>query len=105
MDKFMQTEIPQALKTIVFKLLKMNMIYGFSDEEKYSDHHGNVFPGVRLLYDGSTLLDLARNIHSGLAEDYVLAVEAKTGTRLPADYNVRHKDVIKIQRREKKKRA
>ncbi len=26
MDKFMQTEITQALKTIVFKLLKMNVI-------------------------------------------------------------------------------
>ncbi|MGZ4851316.1 MAG: hypothetical protein ACXV2C_08050, partial [Candidatus Bathyarchaeia archaeon] len=93
----MQTEIPQALKTIVFKLLKMNVIYGFSDEKKYSDHHGNVRPGGHLLYDGSTLLDLDRNIHSGLAEDYVLAIDTKTDARLPADYNVRNKDVIKIQ--------
>jgi ribosome-binding ATPase YchF (GTP1/OBG family) len=103
MDKFIRTGIQQALNTIVFKLLKMNMVYGVSDEITYSDHHGNVLPGVHLMRDGSTPLDLARSIHSSLVDDYVLAVDAKTGVRLPADYNLRHKDVIKIQTRTRKK--
>jgi ribosome-binding ATPase YchF (GTP1/OBG family) len=103
MDKLMRTGIQQALNTIVFKLLKMNMVYGVSDEEKYSDHHGNVLPDVHLLRDGSTPIDLARSIHSSLAEDYILAIDAKTGARLPADYNLRHKDVIKIQTHTRKK--
>ena len=62
-----------------------------------------MFPDGHLLYDGSTPVDLARNIHSGLAEDYVLAIDAKTGARLPADYNLRHKDVIEIQTHARKK--
>jgi ribosome-binding ATPase YchF (GTP1/OBG family) len=103
MDKFMRTGIQQALNTIVFKLLKMNMIYGVSDEEKYSDHHGNVLPDVHLLHDGSTPFDLAKNIHSSLAEDYGFAIDAKTGVRLPADYALRHKDVIKIRTLTRKK--
>ena len=103
MNKFMRTGIQQALNTIVFKLLKMNMVYGVSDETKYTDNHGNVLPDVHLMHDGSTPLDLAKHIHSRLAEDYVGAIDAKTGERLPADYTLRHKDVIKIQTQTRKK--
>lgn len=96
MAKWMRTGIQQALNTVVFKLLKMNMVYPVSDEERYTDHHGNVLPDALLLPDGSTPLDLARAVHSRLAETYVTAIDAKTGMRLPKDYNLRHRDVIKI---------
>jgi (p)ppGpp synthase/HD superfamily hydrolase len=55
------------------------------------------------MQDGSTPFDLAKHIHSRLAEDYVGAIDAKTGERLPADYTLRHKDVIKIQTQTRKK--
>ena len=96
MTKWMRTGIQQALNTVVFKLLRRNMIYPVSDETKYMDHHGNVLPDVYLLPDGSTPIDLARNIHTNLAENYILAIDAKTGIRLPKDYSLRHKDVVKI---------
>jgi ribosome-binding ATPase YchF (GTP1/OBG family) len=96
MEKWINTGIQQALNTIVFKLLKSNMVYPVSDELKYTDHHGNVLPDVHLMPDGSTPLDLARNVHSRLVENYILAIDAKTGVRLPKDYALRHKDVIKI---------
>jgi len=94
--KWMRTGIQQALNTVVFKLLKTNMIYPVSDEVKYTDHHGNVLPDVYLLPDGATPFDLAKRVHSRLAENYVLAIEAKTGIRLPKDYSLRHRDVITI---------
>ena len=96
MAKWISTGIQQALNTVVFKLLKNNMVYPVSDEFKYTDHHGNVLPDVYLMPDGSTPIDLARNIHTNLAENYILAIDAKTGIRLPKDYSLRHKDVVKI---------
>lgn len=96
MAKWMRTGIQQALNTAIFKLLKTNMIYPVGDEKNYADHHGNVLPDVHLMPDGSTPLDLAREVHTRLAENYILAIDAKTGLRLPRDYNLRHRDVIKI---------
>lgn len=96
MARWMRTGIQQALNTVVFKLLRMNMVYPVSDEQRYTDHHGNVLPDALLVPDGSTPLDLARSVHSRLAENYVLAIDAKTGMRLPKNYSLRHRDVIKI---------
>jgi ribosome-binding ATPase YchF (GTP1/OBG family) len=99
MQKWINTGIQQALNTVVFKLLKSNMVYPVSDESKYTDHHGNVLPDVHLMPDGATPLDLARSVHTRLVENYILAIDAKTGVRLPKDYTLRHKDVIKIMTR------
>jgi len=99
LEKWINTGIQQALNTIVFKLLKSNMVYPVSDEFKYTDHHGNVLPDVHLMPDGSTPVDLARSVHTRLMENYILAIDAKTGIRLPKDYTLRHKDVVKIMTR------
>jgi ribosome-binding ATPase YchF (GTP1/OBG family) len=103
MGKWFNTGIQQALNTVVFKLLKNNMVYPVSDEQKFTDHHLNVLPDVHLMPDGTTPIDLAKSIHSTLAENYILAIDAKTGIRLPKDYHLRHKDVIKIVIRPKAK--
>ena len=99
MEKWINTGIQQAINTVVFKLLKSNMVYPVSDEFKYTDHHGNVLPDVHLMQDGSTPVDLARSVHTRLVENYILAIDAKTGIRLPKDYALRHKDVIRIMTR------
>lgn len=96
MSKWMRTGIQQALNTLVFKLLKVNMVYPVADESTYSDHHENVLPDVHLMPEGATPLDLARDVHTRLAENYILAIDAVTGMRLPKDYTLRHRDVIKI---------
>ena len=96
MRKWINTGIQQALNTLVFKLLKTNMIYPVADENKFTDHHMNVLPDVYLMPDSSTPVDLAKNIHTRLAENYILSIDAKTGIRLPKDYHLRHKDIVKI---------
>lgn len=96
MAKWMNTGIQHALNTLIFKLLKVNMVYPVGDESRYSDHHRNVLPDVYLMPDGSTPVDLAREVHTRLAENYILAIDAKTGMRLPKEYHLRHRDVIKI---------
>jgi len=96
MSKWMRTGIQMALNTLVFKVLRMNMVYPVADEAKLSDTHGNVLPDVYLMPPGSIPIDLAGEIHSRLVENYVLAIDAVTGMRLPKDYQLRHRDVIKI---------
>jgi ribosome-binding ATPase YchF (GTP1/OBG family) len=104
MAKWLRTGIQQALNTVIFKLLRNNLIYPVSDVTNYADHHGNVLPDVYLLQDGTTPIDLARNVHTRLVKDYILAIDAKTGIRLPKDYKLRHKDVIKIVTRLKQRK-
>ncbi len=96
MYKYMRTGIQLALNTLAFKLLKMNMVYPVSDDTRLSDGHGNVLPDVHLMEDGATPLDLAETVHSRLAEDYILAIDARTGLRLPKNYSLRHRDIVKI---------
>ena len=96
MDRWMRTGIQQALNTLVLKLLRMNMVYPVADESKFSDNHGNVLPDVYLMPVNSTPMDLARSVHTTLLKNYLLAIDAQTGVRLPSDYILRHKDVIKI---------
>lgn len=96
MDRWMRTGIQQALNSLVLKLLRMNMVYPVADESKFSDHHGNVLPDVYLMPNNSTPIDLARNVHTSLLKNYMLSIDAQTGVRLPSDYILRHKDVIKI---------
>ena len=96
MSRWLRTGIQQALNTLVFKVLRMNMVYPVADETRLADTHGNVLPDVFLMPPGSTPLDLAGEIHTRLVENYVLAIDAVTGMRLPRDYHLRHRDVIKI---------
>jgi ribosome-binding ATPase YchF (GTP1/OBG family) len=96
MRKWLNTGIQQALNTLVFKVLKTNMVYPVADETKYTDTHGNILPDAYLMQDGSTPLELAKEIHTRLAEDFILAIDAKSGMRLPRNYTLRHRDVIRI---------
>jgi ribosome-binding ATPase YchF (GTP1/OBG family) len=96
LNRFFNTGIQQALNIVVFKLLKINMIYPVSDEHNYSDHNKNILPDVHLMPKGSTPVDLAKHVHSRLAQNYLLAIDAKTGIRLPKEHILNHKDVIKI---------
>lgn len=85
-----------ALNSCVFKLLNMNSVYPVEDQVKFSDKKGNVLPDVMLVPHSATLSDVAGHVHSDLAQTMIYGIDARTGVRLPADYIVRDRDVIKI---------
>lgn len=95
-DKWLRTGVDQALSIAVFKLLMMNVVYPVEDAKRYSDKKGNVLPDAFMLPQGSTPLDLAKEIHSELAEGFLYAIDAVTGIRLPKDYQLHDRDVISI---------
>jgi ribosome-binding ATPase YchF (GTP1/OBG family) len=95
-SKWIQTGVQFALNTCVFKLLNMNAVYPVEDVEKFSDKKGNVLPDVFLVPYNASVGDLAAQIHSELAKTMIYAVDARTKIRLPADYTLKDRDVIKI---------
>jgi ribosome-binding ATPase YchF (GTP1/OBG family) len=94
--RWIRTGVQFALNFCVFKLLSMNCVYPVEDQVKYSDKKGNVLPDVILEPYNATLSDVAGHVHSELAQTMIYGIDARTGVRLPANYVVRDRDVIKI---------
>lgn len=94
--RWIRTGVQFALNSCVFKLLNMNSVYPVEDQAKFSDKKGNVLPDVMLVPYNATLSDVAGHVHSELAQTMIYGIDARTGVRLPADYIVRDRDVIKI---------
>ncbi len=95
-SKWIRTGVQFAVNTCVFKLLNMNTVYPVEDEARLSDHRGNVLPDAFLVPYDANVSDLATEIHSDLAKTMLYAVDARTRLRLPNDYVVKDRDVIKI---------
>ena len=87
-----QSAINQAYST----LLHAVVVFPVEDENKLTDKDGNVLPDAHVMRGGSTALDLARTVHSELAESFLYAIDARSGKRVSADYELRDGDILKI---------
>jgi ribosome-binding ATPase len=104
LGEYMRTGVQFAINVAVFKLLKMNAVYPVADIQKFSDKHGNVLPDVYLMRSGSTVEDLAREIHTELAKGVLYALDGRDGIRLPVNYQLKDRDVLSIVSARKKKK-
>jgi ribosome-binding ATPase YchF (GTP1/OBG family) len=96
LGEYLRTGVQFALNVAVFKLLRMNAVYPVSDPTKFSDNSGNVLPDVHLMPSGSTVKDLAGEIHTDLAKGLIYAVDGRSGLRLPVEYQLKDRDVLSI---------
>src|ERR1051326_2124541 len=103
LGEYLRTGVQFAINVAVFKLLKMNAVYPVADLQKLSDKHGNVLPDVYLMRSGSTVEDLAREIHTDLAKGLLYALDSRDGLRLPVGYHLKDRDVLSIVSARKKK--
>ncbi|MGA8914638.1 MAG: YchF-related putative GTPase [Nitrososphaeraceae archaeon] len=103
LGEYLQTGVQFALNVAVFKLLNMNVVYPVADPGKLSDKRGNVLPDAYLMRSGSSVEDLANEIHSDLAKGILYAVDVSNGLRLPINYFVKDRDVLSIISAMKKK--
>jgi len=103
LGEYMRTGVQFAINVSVFKLLKMNAVYPVADATRYSDKQGNVLPDVYLLRSGSTVEELAKEIHSDLAKGLLYALDIRNGLRLPSNYQIKDRDVLSIVSAKKKK--
>ena len=88
--------VQQIINHAVFDLLGNIVVYPVEDENKYTDHFGNVMPDAILLKKGSTAMDLAASIHTDIAKNMLYAIDARSKMRLAKDYILKDNDVIKI---------
>lgn len=90
------TNVQEVINGIVFDLLDNIVVYPVEDENKYTDHSGNVLPDAILLKRGSTATDLAAAIHTDLAKSMLYALNARTKMRLGKEYELKEDDVVRI---------
>jgi ribosome-binding ATPase YchF (GTP1/OBG family) len=96
MKPFGGTGVQQAINEAYFSLLRAIVVFPVEDENKFADKNGNVLPDAYVMKGGSTAKELARTIHSDLAEGFLYAIDARTGKRLAADHELKNRDIIKI---------
>lgn len=90
------TGIQELLNSAYFGLLKNIVVYPVEDENRYTDHFGNVLPDAILMKEGSTAHDLAAKIHTDLANNMLYAVDARRKMRLSKEHELKDNDIIKI---------
>lgn len=90
------TGVQRLLDTAVLKILDMIIVYPVEDHNRYTDSQGAVLPDALLVKRGTTARELAYMIHTDLGEGFIYAINAKTKSRVGADYVLEDNDVIKI---------
>ena len=74
----------------------MNSIYPIADEKNLADKNGRILPDLILLKDGSTINDLAKEIHTDLTKGLLYGKDLRYNLRLPLNYQLRDRDVISL---------
>ena len=90
------TGVQDAVNQAFFELLQAVVVFPVEDETRLSDKEGRVLPDAFVMKGGSTAIDLARTVHSELAESFLYAVDARTGKRLGSDHVLKDRDIVKI---------
>ncbi|MEM2583801.1 MAG: redox-regulated ATPase YchF [Candidatus Thermoplasmatota archaeon] len=96
LEKFGSTGVQKCIDTAAFDLLKLITVYPVEDENKLTDKDGNVLPDAFLLPKGSKVIDLARKVHSELAEGFIKAIDVRRKKVVGADYELSDGDIIHI---------
>jgi hypothetical protein len=96
MKTFGRTGVQEAINEAYFGLLNSVVVFPVEDETKLSDKEGNVLPDAYVMKGGSTALDLARTVHTELADSFLYAIDARNGKRLAADHKLNNRDIVKI---------
>jgi hypothetical protein len=88
--------VQRVIDEAAFNLLGLIVVYPVEDENKFSDHFGNVLPHAILLEKGKTPIDLAGKVHTDLAKNFICAINARTKMKVGKDYVLQKNDIIKI---------
>ncbi len=94
--RFGATGVQEALQRGAFDLLRLMVVYPVEDEGRFTDSQGRVLPDAHLLPRGATPRDLARAVHTDLAEGFLYAVDARKKRRLGEDAELQPGDVVRI---------
>ncbi len=98
LDVYDSTGVQDVLNKTVFELLNYIAVFPAS-VNKLADSKGNILPDCFLLKKGSTALDFAYTVHSDLGDNFIKAIDARTGRAVGKEYKVKHRDGFEIMTR------
>jgi hypothetical protein len=96
-EKYGSTGVQACLNRAVFDLLGYVPVWPVADVNRLCDKDGRVLPDVFLMPPGSTVKELARVVHTELAEKFICGIDARTKQKLGADKQLSSHDVIEIR--------
>ena len=85
-----------AINQTVFGVLGMVSAYPVADPQRLVDGRDMVLPDLHLLERGSTIRDLARTIHHGMAKGSIRAMIVNQNRSADGDYTIKDRDIIHI---------
>ncbi len=96
LQKYGSTGVQDLINRAVFEIMDVISVYPVEDQQKYTDHNGNVLPDVYLVPRGTTAKEFAGMIHQDLANSFINAIIVKTQRRVGEKYELQDGDIIKI---------
>ncbi|MBN3037271.1 MAG: redox-regulated ATPase YchF [Candidatus Diapherotrites archaeon] len=96
LGQFGGTGVQELVDKVVYDFLGLIVVYPVEDETHWCDKKGNVLPDAFLLPNGSTALDLAKKVHTEVAEKMKGAVDCRTRRKIGKDHVLRNNDVVRI---------
>ena len=90
------TGVQTCLERAAFQLLDLIIVYPVEDENKLTDHDGNVLPDAYLIKRGSTARDLAFKIHTDLGQNFIRGINARTHRTVGQEYVLQDGDIMTI---------
>lgn len=96
LQKHGSTGVQSLINRAVFEIMDVIAIYPVEDQQKYTDHGGNVLPDVYLVPRGTTAKEFAGLIHQDLAKSFINAILVKSQRRVGDNYELEDGDIIKI---------
>jgi ribosome-binding ATPase YchF (GTP1/OBG family) len=90
------TGVQACLEKAAFQLLDLIIVYPVEDENKLTDHDGNVLPDAYLVKRGSTARDMAFKIHTDLGQNFIRGINARTHRTVGHDYVLQDGDIMSI---------
>ncbi len=96
LDKWGSTGVQKCVDKAVFEVLNYLAVFPVEDEKHLTDHEGKTLPDVYLVPKGTTAKQLAGQIHTDLQETFLFAYLVREKRKVGADYQLKHRDIIKI---------
>ncbi|MEM4452773.1 MAG: TGS domain-containing protein [Thermosphaera sp.] len=96
LDKYGSTGVQDLLNYAVFEKLGLMVVYPVEDQNKFTDHSGNVLPDAYLVPRNTNARELAYMVHTDLGDGFLYAIEAKRKERIGETHVLRNGDVVKI---------
>jgi hypothetical protein len=95
LDKYGSTGVQDCLNKLVFEMLGYIVVYPVASINKLSDTRGNVLPDTHLVRNGTTLKELAAQIHTDIADSFIGGLDLDK-KKIGADYHLKNGDVVEI---------